>query len=81
MDVQQVGNQFVRVYYETLIEAPMTLLSLYKSESTCSTGDKSKVISHNGLEVCNILFFHSLFTKNIDFSHTSFLSSKITGNQ
>jgi len=38
------------VYYETLIEAPMTLLSLYKSESTCSTGDKSKVISHNGLE-------------------------------
>merc|ERR1711959_672118 len=33
-----------------LIEAPMTLLSLYKSESTCSTGDKSKVISHNGLE-------------------------------
>ena len=68
MDVQQVGNQFVRVYFKTLFENPMTLLSLYKNDSTCSRGHSTEMVSHKGLEVrlefygCTLMIVESWIT-------------------
>ena len=52
MNGQQVGQQFVRVYFKTFFNDPKSLLSLYKEESTFTRGEGKDVVTYKGLKVC-----------------------------
>merc|ERR1712233_26024 len=50
MNGQQVGQQFVRVYFKTFFNNPKNLLSLYKEESTFTRGEGKDVVTYKGLK-------------------------------
>lgn len=48
---EQVGKQFVLVYFRTLFQDPMTLLRLYKDDSSLTRAEGSEIKTYKGLKV------------------------------